>query len=288
MRLLVFGATGFIGRHVRERATAAGLDVLTVSRRPGQGDLCLDPAGLDPATLAAAIGEAAPDAVVNCAGATGRDPATLTMGNVVAVAHLTAALAGSRTRLVHLGSAAEYGDQPWGPVTEDVAPCPAGAYGLTKLAGTELIRAAAVDGVVLRVFNPVGPGAPASSLAGRVAAGLGEGACELKLGPLTAHRDFVDVRDVADAVIAAARTAGPLPRVLNIGSGRAVPIRELVTTLVAVAGGDRRIVEEGSRDGGIGWSQADIGAATRVLGWWPTTDLATSLADLWAETRVRV
>ena len=66
--------------------------------------------------------------------------------------------------------------------------------------------------VVLRVFNPVGPGAPEESLPGRVAAelrrALASGA-EVRLGSLDAVRDFVDARDVADAVIAAA--AGPAP-----------------------------------------------------------------------------
>jgi nucleoside-diphosphate-sugar epimerase len=213
-------------------------------------------------------------------------------GNVVAVANLVAALASAPVRLIHLGSAAEYGHVPAGnPVTESTDPRPVGPYGITKLAGTEIVRAARSDAVVLRVFNPIGPGMPASTLAGRVAAGLrgGDGDDgEVRVGSLAAHRDFVDVRDVADAILAAAGSPGPLPPVLNVGSGRATPLREVVTCLTEIAGPGRRIVEEATggsaRSAEVSWQQADIGAIGRALGWAPATDLTTSLRDLWEDT----
>jgi nucleoside-diphosphate-sugar epimerase len=293
MRLLLVGASGFIGRHVRARAT--GFQVVTVSRSPDVGDLCLDLAAAAPAEVAELIGKEAPDVVVNCGGVTRGDPAEMVSGNVVAVANLVAALASTPVRLVHLGSAAEYGHVPAGnPVTESTDPSPVGPYGVTKLAGTEIVRAARSDAVVLRVFNPIGPGMPASTLAGRVAAGLrGDGSDdgddgEVRVGSLAAHRDFVDVRDVADAVLAAAGAPGPLPPVLNVGSGRATPLREVVTCLTEIAGPGRRIVEEATggsaRSAEVSWQQADIGAIGRALGWAPTTDLTTSLRDLWEDT----
>ncbi|NVI89285.1 NAD(P)-dependent oxidoreductase, partial [Actinomadura sp. BRA 177] len=162
-RILLIGATGFIGRHVRTRATAAGFEVVAASRAAGPGDLRLDLAA-GPVSVAAAVREFAPDAVVNCAGATRGEPADLVHGNVMAVANLVTALASAapEARLVHLGSAAEYGNaEPGTPITESAPPRPLGVYGVTKLAGTELVRAAAgLDTVVLRVFNPVGPGSP--------------------------------------------------------------------------------------------------------------------------------
>uniref|UniRef100_UPI0013F173FB NAD-dependent epimerase/dehydratase family protein n=1 Tax=Actinomadura roseirufa TaxID=2094049 RepID=UPI0013F173FB len=256
-----------------------------------------------PAAVAAVVRDVAPDVVVNCAGATRGTPAELVRGNVVAVANLVAALAsaGGPVRLVQLGSAAEYGDAaPGTPVAESARPNPVALYGVTKLAGTELVRTvveraaagtadAPLDAVVLRVFNPVGPGSPRSTLAGRLAAelrrtaGTGE---DVRVGPLTASRDLVDVRDVADAVLAAALAPYPLPAVLNVGSGRATPLRDVADLLVRAAGTGRRVVEAAAgseRSAGVGWQQADIGAIARVLGWVPATDLATSLRDLWAE-----
>lgn len=293
-RVLLVGATGFVGRHVRARAAAAGVDVVAAARSPELGALTLDlAAGSGPA--ADALRDVAPDAVVNCAGVTCGDPADLVRGNVVAVANLVTALgsSGSGARLVHLGSAAEYGDVPRGvPVSEGTPPRPLSAYGVTKLAGTELVRAAAGDGldaVVLRVFNPIGPGSPESTLAGRLAAELRDGSdgADVRVGSLAASRDLIDVRDVADAVVAAVRADGPLPPVLNVGSGRATPLRDLAAGLLRVTGSARRVLEAAvgsDRSAGVAWQQADVRAAGRALGWKPATDLTTSLRDLWAET----
>ena len=93
-----------------------------------------------------------------------------------------------------------------------------------------------LDAVVLRVFNPVGPGSPAASLPGRLADELRRALPDgtVRVGDLSAYRDFVDVRDVAQAVGLAVTAPGPLPPVLNIGSGTATPVRELAEGLAAV------------------------------------------------------
>ncbi|WUI01219.1 NAD(P)-dependent oxidoreductase [Spirillospora sp. NBC_00431] len=297
-RILLVGATGFVGRHVRDRAAAAGMEVVAAARSPEPGGLRLDLCA-GPAAVAAAVRDAAPDAVVNCAGVTRGGALELVRGNIVAVANLVTALTSTDAgaagvRLVHLGSAAEYGDVEQGtPVSEEAPPRPLGPYGVTKLAGTELVRAAAeagLDAVVLRVFNPVGPGSPPSTLAGRLAAELrrtGVDGDEVEVGSLAASRDLVDVRDVADAVLAAVRAPGPLPAVLNVGSGRATPLRDLVAVLLRVTGTGRRVREAAAapeRSAGVAWQQADIRAIGRALAWRPATDLGTSLRDLWAET----
>ena len=117
-------------------------------------------------------------------------------------------------------------------------PRPGGPYGVSKLAATELVLGSGLDAVVLRVFSPVGPGTPAGSPLGRLAEAMrramqsGDG--ELKLGGLGVQRDFVDVRDVARAVHAASLSAAQ--GVVNIGTGRAVRLRDAAAVLARVAG----------------------------------------------------
>lgn len=275
-RMLLLGATGFLGRHVAARAT--GWEVVTASRTADAADVVLDPSHDGVREL---VRRLRPGAVVNCAGAVSGAPADLVAGNVTLAAAVAEAVRAEGGRLVHLGSAAEYGRVAEGvPVTEDTPPRPAGAYGMTKLAGTEV--ALTVPGaIVLRVFNPVGPGAPRASLLGGVAGQLADGETEIRTGPLGAVRDYVDVRDVADAVLAAAarRATG----VLNVGSGAATLSRDLVRSLLALVPG-RRLAEDGegsARSAAVPWQRADLGATTAALGWTPVTPLSTAVRDLW-------
>jgi nucleoside-diphosphate-sugar epimerase len=317
--MLVIGASGFLGRHVRDRACAEGLTVTTAGRSglsDSHAHCLIDLAAVNPARLAAVLTALDPDVVVNCAGATRGDVDVLAGINVTGTCTLVRAMlmTGRPARLVHLGSAAEYGASEPGTAVAESAPArPAGAYGVTKLAGTRLVelgRAAGLDAVVLRVFNPVGPGAPDTILPGRAVAELRRAVTsgtEVQLGSLEAVRDFVDARDVADAAIAAARAPSLPDAVLNVGSGRGVPARALVKELAVISGYGGPVVESpvvespvvespvvespvgGSAAGGpaafadLSWQQADIGLARRDLGWEPRHDLTTSLADLWED-----
>jgi nucleoside-diphosphate-sugar epimerase len=295
MRVLIIGAGGFLGAHVRRAAVEAGFEVATAGRTPlvsSPRHVQVDLGAVTAEALAELVDRLAPRAVVNCAGAVEGDAHTLTMTNVDGVSALVRALVlvGGGIRLVHLGSAAEYGPgRPGVPVSEWMPEHPISEYGLTKLLGTRMIeraRADGVDGVVLRVFNPVGAGAGRSGLPGRAAAALRAAVAareDLRLGPLDAVRDFVDARDVADAALAAV-TEDWLPTVLNVGSGRGLPCRDLVKELLSVSGASCAVREDGggsARSAGVSWQQADITLAADVLRWRPRRDLADAVADLW-------
>ncbi|BBC30096.1 NarL family transcriptional regulator [Streptomyces graminofaciens] len=293
MRILVLGGTGYLGAHIAERLRALpGALVLGGGRAPA-AEFPVDLASVHPEELAKTLASAAPDTVINCAGATGGDAVTLAEVNARGPAVLCAALrqAAPAARLVHLGSAAEYGPGvPDVRVTESAAVRPVGPYGATKLAGTVAVASSGLDAVVLRVGNPVGPGAPATGLPGRIAGLLratgSDPAAVLRLGDLSAYRDFVDVRDVARAVVLAVTASGPLPPVLNISGGQAVQVRELVRGLADKAGFRGRIQENAGgsasvRSAEVSWQCSDITAAEAALGWRPAHTVDDAVAALW-------
>jgi nucleoside-diphosphate-sugar epimerase len=180
-------------------------------------------------------------------------------------------------------------------VDEDSPADPIAPYGVTRLASTQLVLLAAsaqqLDAVVLRVFNPIGPGVPPENLLGRAAAAirmaLEGGKDTVVLGPLGAYRDLVDVRDVASAITAAALADQVKNRVLNVGTGRPVRCREAVALMAEMAGFTGRVVETdppSGRSSSVDWSAADTSRIERSLGWTPHYDLRASVAAAWSSS----
>ncbi|MGW4940884.1 NAD-dependent epimerase/dehydratase family protein [Actinoplanes sp. NPDC004185] len=306
---MVLGAGGFLGRHICAAFASAGVTVVRVSRRPsaepGGTWAALDLAGAGSRQLSRLLATYRPAIVVNAAGVVWQDDERrMEELNGTFVRRLAGVLGSSEppARLVHLGSVHEYGPVPPGTgIVESREPRPAGAYGRTKLEGTRGVLDAAaggLDAVVLRVANACGPGTPPQSLLGAVAAHLARQAGAagppepLRLAPLRARRDFVDVRDVAEAVLAAARAPRPdvASRVVNVARGEAVAVRYLVDRLVRLSHLPVRIEEldpPAAVRSAIEWQQADITLARTLLGWKPRRGLDESLRDTLVTAGIR-
>ncbi|MFG2296196.1 NAD-dependent epimerase/dehydratase family protein [Streptomyces sp. NPDC048603] len=301
LSVVVLGGAGFLGRHIAEAFTAAGATVHPVSRSGPHG---LDLLAAPTPDITAFLARTRADVVVNAAGRAWRaDEAQMAAGNHALVDRVVTALAAlpdARPRLIQLGSVHEYGaGAPGAPTPEDHEPAPVTPYGRTKLLGTRAVLSAArdrgLDGVVLRLANVIGPGVPEGSLFGKVAAHLGgaaralargERADPLRLPPLRAARDLVDTADAVDAVLAAATAgAGVAGRVINVGRGEAVPMRQLIDRMVALSGLPVPVTEEAAAPAhrtDVDRQCLDVSLAGRLLGWRPRRDLDASLRDLLA------
>ena len=293
---LVTGGTGFLGRHLL-RALARGTwgdKVVTLGRRcPPGWERRFVAADLEqPEDVARAVREVGPDVVIHAAGRTPpATPGEFERLNLRATLHLLDALAGAGrpVRVVLVGSAAEIGpvDEADLPVGED-HPCrPADAYAWSKCLATlagMLVRPP-VEVVVARVFNPVGPGLPATQALGQFAARLLDpSAGPLLVGDLDARRDFVDVRDVARALVALAGSGRP-GRVYHVGTGVSHRVGDALERLqwqsgrsIEVRVDPARAVARGPID-----SRADIRRIVTETGWRPMIGWEQSLDDLWHE-----
>lgn len=302
MRVLVLGAPGFVGRHVVDHLVASGHQVVA-GLRPGrtvpaygQGvePVVVDPV-VDPEGLRTVLRQEL-DGVINAAGKVGGTRAEMVGANALLVGSLLDGLKslprGGRPRLVHVGSAAEY-DPPVGrtPVPTGHPTNPSGPYGITKLCGTKLVVAALRDlevaGTVIRLFNPIGPGSPANTLAGSAERRLREavdgGLNEIHFGDLDAARDFIDVRDAAELLVKACEHQGDLPEVMNAGTGVSRQAWDVVFALTRGAEWSGSVVGGGTAAprSRVRWQAADISTTRGALDWSPRHTLEETMRDQW-------
>jgi dTDP-4-dehydrorhamnose reductase len=141
-RWLVTGAAGMLGRDVTALLTARNEEFTAFAR----ADVDLTDAG----SVAAAVSSVKPDVVVNCAAWTAVDAAEEHEAEALAVngrgaGNLAAACASAGALLVHPSTDYVFDGRARAPYAEDAPTAPAGAYGRTKLAGEQAVRAALPD-----------------------------------------------------------------------------------------------------------------------------------------------
>ena len=299
MHVLLTGVSGFVGPRLARNLLAHGHRVsgtwLDSTPPPKIQGIELYHADLmDMGSLERAIGASSPDAVVNLAGLSHvgeswKHPGDYFRVNVLGTENLLQAAEGRK--VVVASSAEVYGMVPEDeqPVSEDRMVDPRSPYALTKAAAERvaLFRGA----VVARAFNMVGPGqAPNFALptfAAQLAAiARGDGEPVLRVGNLSARRDFVHIDDGADAFRRLVESGEP-GGIYNIACGRAVSIGEALDRLRAVSGVEARVEADPER-----MRPVDLPLLTgdsrrlRELGWQPERSLDDALADLWQSIRL--
>lgn len=280
---VVTGANGFIGRCLCESLRSHGANVLAW-RRDVTSKSPVDL--LDPRSVDAALEHTTPDFVFHLAAVGTRHQAAHDPGviaDAVAMTHgLLTALQrrGARSHVVIAGSMAEYGAA--GRLAE-TAPCrPATSYAIGKLASSLYALAYApamgLTVTVARLFGVYGPGEASERLFPTVI----EHVRKRLLVPLSdgeQWRDFIHLDDTCLALMALATTR--FEGIVNVGTGEAVRVRDVVESLCKQMGGDPSLLAFGSKarsPGDADRLEADVGLLKSVLGWAPPQRL-TSSAD---------
>jgi UDP-glucose 4-epimerase len=285
-RLLVTGASGFIGTRVCERAADLGAVVRGVSRRPSPD---ASPAVrwehvdlTDEFVTRALVRRVEPQVVLHLASEVSGDRSPdviLPMVHANLLAAVNVMLAAQETgcgRVVLAGSMEEpdLGD------AEAVAQSPYAAAKWAALAYARMFRALyGLPVVHLRIFMVYGPGQrDLRKLVPYVTTSLLRGdAPELMSGEREV--DWVYVDDVVDAFLAAAVTPGAEGASLDIGSGELVRVREVVARLRRLVGGDAEPSFGVLPDRKLERVRvADPAPAAAAIGWRPRTSLDEGLA----------
>jgi nucleoside-diphosphate-sugar epimerase len=182
-------------------------------------------------------------------------------------------------RLVHLGSAFEYGSLS-GPVREDAVCRPQSWYARSKLRGTEAVRDAVefghVRAVVARVTTVYGPGEHPQRLLPSLLRLRESPDLTLPLTKGEQERDFTYVGDVAEGLVRLA-AVGPTPLgVVNLATGVLTPLRTFVETALDVLGLPPDRVATGAlpyRPDEVWQGVLDLTRLQAATGWRPETEV---------------
>ncbi len=317
MRLLVTGGAGYVGSVCTQVLLERGHDVVVIDDlSTGHADAV--PAGARfveadmveaaPPLLAEGIDGVLHFAAKSLVGESVSAPELYWHGNVVKTLHLLEAMRRAQTpRLVFSSTAATYGEPESVPISEGAPTRPTNAYGATKLAIDHAITSyAAAHGLAatsLRYFNVAG-----------AYRGYGERhAVETHLIPLvlqvatgrraeilvfgsdwptgdgTAVRDYIHIRDLAEAHVLALECAQPSThRIYNLGSGTGFSVREVIACCERVTGLSLPSRDVSRRPGDPAVLIASSDKAVAELGWRPRhTALDEVVTDAWEFTRGR-
>ncbi len=301
-RVLITGITGFAGSHLAERLVVDADEVHGLAHEPPPFPFLGAVAGritvhrgnaLDAASVRDVMRRASPEVVFHLAGqavptlATA-DPAAAIAINVAGTANVADAAAAVGAHLVAASSADVYGVPESAPTTEDTTAHPTNVYAATKVAAEAILRAVSTRTrvTVLRPSNQIGPRQhprlAASEFAKRIAeAEAGRAEAVLPHGQLEPRREFLDVRDMAAAYEAAAGLTHQGAEVLNVGSGSAVSVGEVLEILLGFAKVRIRteLDPERVRTGVPPVLLLDSTRFRALTGWSPAIPLERSLSD---------
>ena len=312
MKLLVTGGAGYVGSVCAKVLAEQGHRVVVVDDL-STGNADAVPPGTefvegDMVQVArAALSDGSFDGVLHFAakslvGESVEAPERYWYANVVKTLELLEVIRETRTpRLVFSSTAATYGEPASVPITEDAPTMPTNPYGATKLAIDHAIgsyaRAHGLAATSLRYFNVAG-----------AYAGLGERhAVETHLIPLvlqvatgareeirvfgtdwptadgTAVRDYIHVRDLAEAHLLALNSARPGEhRIYNLGNGTGFSVREVIECCRRVTGRPITSRDSERRAGDPAVLIASSDRAIAELGWKPRhAGLEDIVSDAW-------
>ena len=304
MKALIIGGGGFVGRYLAEHLVQdcgweTFLTKLPKENVEVEGCEAYNLDILDKDAVEALLVRLKPDAILHLAAQSSvayswKNPqltADINIHGCLNVLDAVRSVPGYAPKILLIGSGEEYGVLPENTslVSETTPVHPANPYAITKLAqnlfGELYAKAYDMHIMMVRAFNHIGPGqlpqfvvSDFCKQVAEISAGVREPV--MRVGNLTAARDFTDVRDVVRAYSLLIEH-GRSGEVYNVGSGRAISIQEILDRIIAHSGTDITVEVDPAklRPVEVPVIRADISKLQADTGWQPEIPLEQTMAE---------
>lgn len=267
MRIVITGATGFLGRALLRKLDISGVEVIGISRQslpgfvqvssyanaPG-GDVLVHLAEISDRRLAEADGQAY---------------------ERWALLALESLIGKGFEQIVYASSAALYGDQREGPSKVGDPICVVDTYTRLKYATERMVLEN--GGVVARLVNLYGPGMAEGNVLGTILKQIPLGG-PIRVFDLSPIRDFLWIDDAAEAL--RMMILGKVSGIFNVGTAVGTSVLQLANIVLSVAGQKGRPTMSTNQTSRRSQLIVDIAQTIAELGWRPSTSLEDGLRTL--------
>lgn len=301
MKILITGANGFVGRYLvktllkhKHDICAIGLNASDFLEQLGITVYKIDIS--DSEKLIECMKKEQPDAVVHLAAISNvykswDNPVLTAKTNIQGTINVLEALhnVNPKAKFLNVGSSDEYGlaAKRSIPLTEDVLCQPQNPYSISKYCAEQLVlqlgKYYKMHVIHVRPFNHFGPGQSKGFVISDFANQIvniekGMQSPIIKVGDLSAYRDFTFVTDVVEAYARLLENDAP-DGVYNVCSGKAIKIEEILTMLISLS--DTKISVEIDKDkfrpSEIAYFVGNYNKLKRVTGWEPEYDFRSGI-----------
>lgn len=185
-------------------------------------------------------------------------------------------------RFIHISSSEIYGSAKYVPMDENHPSLPQSTYAVSKLAGERAIftfyKEHNLPAVIIRPFNSFGPNITQPYIIPEIISQMLRSE-KISLGNLNSKRDLTFVSDTARGIISALTAEGIVGETINIGSQKAMSIKELVSMISEILGKNVVIETDPSRfrPFDVDTLVCNYDRANRLLGWKPEVSIVEGL-----------
>ncbi|MPT49035.1 MAG: NAD-dependent epimerase/dehydratase family protein [Sphingobium sp.] len=246
-RILVTGATGFLGSYVYAFLKDAGHEVYGTTKSRPDGNIIYCNIE-DRSSVKFMVRSVNPDIIVHCAAissVTSSSGKEYYLSNTIGTENILKATeeCKGRVRFVFISTAGVYGNQDSDCLSEKLCPRPVHHYGMSKFCAERLVinYSEFIDYTIIRPFNIIGYGQNKEFIVPKLACAFSRRDPSIKLGNIDVYRDYIDISEATNIINCIIFSEKSYGETVNMCTGIPISLKELLSIFKSLTGHDIKI-----------------------------------------------